>query len=165
MISCEELVIADGQVVRQLLKDFNVFPESMLPLNSFDEFEKRLQYDKNLAKTYGNLKNFISSLLQPVSRSYQTILVASGFLITQGEFSSHRSNPLDLFLWVWSKTSLASFKMKCQISRLCVVSWIPMSWFCLAQFVSPITHARLILNSSSVTPAPCFSIINAFFLK
>ena len=38
------------------LKNFNVSPESMLPLNSFDEFEKRLQYDKNLAKTYGKLK-------------------------------------------------------------------------------------------------------------
>ena len=58
MISCEELVIAAGQVFRELLKDFNVSPESMLPLNSFAEFEKRLQYDKNLAKTYGNLKEF-----------------------------------------------------------------------------------------------------------
>ena len=56
MISCEELVIADGQVVRQLLINFNVSPESKLSLNSFDEFEKSLQYDKNLAKTYGNLK-------------------------------------------------------------------------------------------------------------
>ena len=34
MISCEELVIADGQVVCQLLKNFNVSPESMLPLKS-----------------------------------------------------------------------------------------------------------------------------------
>ena len=74
MISCEELVIADGQVVRQLLKDFNVSPESMLPLNSFDEFEKRLQYDKNLAKTYGNLKEL-----------YQQS-VAAGFKILPDNF-------------------------------------------------------------------------------
>ena len=48
MINCEDLVIADGQVVRQLLKDFDVSPESMLPLNSFEEFENRLNFDKKL---------------------------------------------------------------------------------------------------------------------
>ena len=50
MINCEDLVIADGQVVRQLLKDFDVSPESMLPLNSFEEFENRLKFDKKLMK-------------------------------------------------------------------------------------------------------------------
>ena len=52
MINCEDLVIADGQVVRQLLKDFDVSPESMLPLNSFEEFENRLKFDKKLMKVY-----------------------------------------------------------------------------------------------------------------
>ena len=74
MISCEELRIADGQVVRQLLKHFNVSPDSMLPLNNFNEFGKRLQYDKNLAKTYGNLKEL-----------YQQS-VAAGFKILPDNF-------------------------------------------------------------------------------
>ena len=57
MINCEDLVIADGQVVRQLLKDFDVSPESMLPLNSFEEFENRLKLDKKLMKVYYSLKD------------------------------------------------------------------------------------------------------------
>ena len=47
MINCEDLVIAVGQVLRQLLKDFDVSPESMLPLNSFEEFENRLSLTKS----------------------------------------------------------------------------------------------------------------------
>ena len=51
MINCEDLVIADGQVVSQLLKDFDVSLESMLPLNSFEEFESCLKFDKKLMKS------------------------------------------------------------------------------------------------------------------
>ena len=46
MIACEELVIVDGQVVRQILSKFDVVPQTMLPLSSFEEYEKRLKAEK-----------------------------------------------------------------------------------------------------------------------
>ena len=45
-------------MVRQLFKDFDVSPESMLPLNCFEEFENRLKFDKKLMKVYFSLKDF-----------------------------------------------------------------------------------------------------------
>ena len=55
MITCEELVIVDGQicgrkVVRQILSKFDVIPQTMPPLSSFEENEKRLKADRRLFK-------------------------------------------------------------------------------------------------------------------
>ena len=64
MINCGDLCTADGQVGRQLLKDFDVSPESMLPLNSFEEFENRLKFDKKLMKVYYSLKELYEQCVQ-----------------------------------------------------------------------------------------------------
>ena len=55
MITCEVLVIADEGVVWQVLSSFNVCPQMMLPLNSFEEFDNRMKIDKQLSKAYFSL--------------------------------------------------------------------------------------------------------------
>ena len=64
LINCEDLAIEDVQVFRQLLKDFDVSPESMLPLNSFEEFENRLKFDKKLMKVYYWLQDLYEQCVQ-----------------------------------------------------------------------------------------------------
>ena len=159
MTSCEELVIADDQVVRQLPKDFNVSPESMLPLKSSDEFEKRLQYNKNLAKTYGNLKELYQQAVAAGFKILPDNFGGFGLFNQTGRVLKPSIEPIRPFPVGLVKN--VPCELQNEMSDLSVM----LGPICLAQFVSPITQARLILNSSSVTPAPCFSIINAFFLK
>ena len=64
MITCEELVIVDGQVVRQILSKFDVVPQTMLPLISFEEYEKRLKADRRLFKAYSSLKELYEASIE-----------------------------------------------------------------------------------------------------
>ena len=58
MFTFEDLVFADGQVKRQFLNKSNVSPQMMLPLNLFEQFEKRMQFDKQFSKSYLFLEKF-----------------------------------------------------------------------------------------------------------
>ena len=51
-------------MVRQLLKDCDVSPESMLPLNSFEEFAIRLKFGKKLMKVYYSLKDLYEQCVE-----------------------------------------------------------------------------------------------------
>ena len=64
MINCEEFVIVDGQVVRQILSKLDVVPQTMLPLSSFQEYEKRLKADKQLFKSYSSLKELYEASIE-----------------------------------------------------------------------------------------------------
>ena len=64
MINCEEFVIVDGQVVRQILSKFDVVPQRMLPLSSFQEYAKRLKADKGLFKSYSSLKELYEASIE-----------------------------------------------------------------------------------------------------
>ena len=54
----------DGQVVRQILSKFDVVPKTMLPLSSFEEYEKRLKADKRVFKSYSSLKEFYEASIE-----------------------------------------------------------------------------------------------------
>ena len=64
MINCKEFVIVDGQFVRQILSKFDVVPQTMLPLRSFEEYEKRLKADKQLFKSYSYLKELYEASIE-----------------------------------------------------------------------------------------------------
>ena len=64
MINREEFVIVDVQVVRQILIIFHVVPQTMLPLSSFEDYEKRLKADKRVFKAYSFLKEFYEASIE-----------------------------------------------------------------------------------------------------
>ena len=146
MINCEDLVIADGQVARQLLKDFDVSPESMLPLNSFEEFENRLKFDKKLMKVYYSLKDLYEQCDQSGFKILPDNFGGFGLFNHTGRVLKPSLELLRPFPVGPVKASLPSFKTKCPIFQSCGVSWTPMKKSYSARFVSPITPALLTHN-------------------
>ena len=64
MITCEEFVIVDGQVVRQISFKIHVVPQTMLPLSSFEDYEKRLKLDKRLFKAYSSFRELYEASIE-----------------------------------------------------------------------------------------------------
>ena len=165
MINCEDLVIVEGQVVRQLLKDSDVSPESMLPLNSFEEFENRLKFDKKLMKVYYSLKDLYEQCVQSGFKILPDKFEGFGLFNHTGRVLKPSLEPLRPFLVDPVKSVRAELQNECPVFQSCGVSWTAMNKSYSARIVSPISPALLTHNFFLVIPAPSFRITNAFSLK
>ena len=118
MITSEDLVIGDGQVVRQVLSSFNVCPQMMLPLNSFERFESRMKFvkfDKQLSKACFSFKELYELCIASVFKILPKNYGSYGLFSNTGKDLKPSLQPLRLFLWAELKLFLMNCKMRCPI--------------------------------------------------
>ena len=97
MINCEEFVMVDGQVVRQLSRKFDVVPQKMLPLSIFQEYEQCLNADKRLFKSYSSLKELYEASIEMGFKILPDSFGGFGFFNHTGKTSKPSLEPLRPF--------------------------------------------------------------------